>query len=147
MSMMHEQQVTFDEYRVNLFVDNSTTKGAPVVHEKNPTAVNLIGRVEYVGRFGALLTNFRMIKCGALHRANGGYLVLDAFELLTKPLAWETLKRALKNEEVVIESLEKSIGLMTTRSLEPEPSQSQRVHLEAAREVESTRAGRPDALP
>ena len=121
MSMMHEQQVTFDEYRVNLFVDNSTTKGAPVVHEKNPTAVNLIGRVEYVGRFGALLTNFRMIKCGALHRANGGYLVLDAFELLTKPLAWETLKRALKNEEVVIESLEKSIGLMTTRSLEPEP--------------------------
>jgi len=121
ITMLQEEQVTFDEYRANLFVDNSTTKGAPVVHEKNPTAVNLLGRVEYVGRFGALVTNFRMIKSGALHKANGGYLVLDAFELLTKPLAWETLKRALKNEEVVIESLEKTLGFMTTRTLEPEP--------------------------
>jgi predicted ATP-dependent protease len=62
-----------------------------------------------------------MIKSGALHKANGGYLVLDAYELLTKPLAWETLKRALKNEEVVIESLEKTLGFLTTRTLEPEP--------------------------
>jgi len=121
MIMMQDHQVTFDEYRVNLFVDNSATQGAPVVHEKNPIAVNLLGRVDYVGRFGALVTNFRMIKSGALHKANGGYLVLDAFELLTKPLAWETLKRALKNGEVVIESLEKTLGLMTTRTLEPEP--------------------------
>jgi len=121
MAMLQEQQVTFDEYRVNLIVDNSSTKGAPVVYEKNPTATNLLGRVEYVGRFGALVTNYRMIKNGALHKANGGYLLLDAFELLTKPLAWETLKRALKNEEVVIESLEKSLGFLTTRTLEPEP--------------------------
>jgi lon-related putative ATP-dependent protease len=121
MSILQEEQVTFDEYRANLFIDNSATKGAPVVHEKNPTAANLLGRVEYVSRFGALVTNFRMIKSGALHKANGGYLVLDAFELLTKPLAWETLKRALKNEEVVIESLEKTLGFMTTRTLEPEP--------------------------
>jgi lon-related putative ATP-dependent protease len=121
MAMLQEQQVTFDEYRVNLLVDNSATRGAPVVYEKNPTATNLLGRVEYVGRFGALVTNFRMIKNGALHKANGGYLLLDAFELLTKPLAWETLKRALKNEEVVIESLEKSLGFLTTRTLEPEP--------------------------
>ncbi len=121
LAMMQEQQVTFDEYRANLIVDNSTTKGAPVVYEKNPTATNLLGRVEYLGRFGALVTNFRMIKNGALHKANGGYLILDAFELLTKPLAWETLKRALKNGEVVIESLEKSLGFMTTRTLEPEP--------------------------
>jgi len=121
LAMLQEQQVTFDEYRANLIVDNSTTKGAPVVYEKNPTAANLLGRVEYAGRFGALVTNFRMIKNGALHKANGGYLVLDAFELLTKPLAWETLKRALKNGEVVIESLEKTLGFMTTRTLEPEP--------------------------
>ena len=121
MAMLQEQQITFDEYRANLIVDNSSTKGAPVVYEKNPTATNLLGRVEYVGRFGALVTNFRMIKNGALHKANGGYLLLDAFELLTKPLAWETLKRALKNGEVVIESLEKALGFMTTRTLEPEP--------------------------
>lgn len=120
MSMMQEK-VDFEEYRANLIVDNSTAKGAPVVFEKNPTAANLLGRVEYEGKFGALITNFRMIKNGALHKANGGYLMLDAFELLTKPLAWETLKRALKNKEVVIESLEKTYGFMTTRTLEPEP--------------------------
>ena len=120
MSMMQEQ-VTFDEYRANLIVDNSAAKGAPIIFEKNPTAANLVGRVEYQGRFGALITNFNMIKNGALHKANGGYLLLDAFELLTKPLAWEILKRALKNREVVIESLEKAFGYMTTRTLEPEP--------------------------
>jgi len=120
MSLIHEQ-MTFDEYRANLIVDNSTTKGAPVVLEKNPTAANLLGRVEYQGRFGALVTNFRMIKNGALHKANGGYLLLDAFELLTKPMAWEILKRALKNQEVVIESLEQLFGFMMTRTLEPEP--------------------------
>jgi len=120
MSMMQEQ-VTFDEFRANLIVDNSSTKGAPIVFEKNPSAANLIGRVEYEGRFGALFTNFRMIKNGALHRANGGYLILDAFELLSKPMAWEILKRAIKNKEVVIESVEKVLGLMTTRTLEPQP--------------------------
>lgn len=120
MSMMQEQ-VTFDEYRGNLIVDNGAARGAPVVFEKNPTSANLLGRVEYQGKFGALVTNFRMIKSGALHKANGGYLLLDAFELLTKPMAWEILKRALKNQEVVIESLEKAFGFMTTRTLEPEP--------------------------
>ncbi len=122
MSMMQQQeQITFDEYRANLLVDNSSTKGAPIVFEKNPTAANLIGRVEYQGKFGALFTNYRMIKNGALHRANGGYLLLDAFELLTKPMAWEILKRALKNQEIVIESIEQAFGYMTTRTLEPEP--------------------------
>ncbi|MDW7773534.1 MAG: ATP-binding protein [Desulfobulbaceae bacterium] len=120
MSMMQEQ-VTFDEYRANLIVDNSDTKGAPIVFEKNPTAGNLTGRVEYEGRFGALITNFSMIKNGALHKANGGYLMLNAFELLTRPMAWEILKRAIKNHEVVIESMEKTLGFMTTRTLEPAP--------------------------
>jgi lon-related putative ATP-dependent protease len=120
MSMMQEQ-VTFDEYRANLIVDNSPTKGAPIVLEKNPTAANLTGRVEYEGRFGALVTNFRMIKNGALHKANGGYLMLDAFDLLSKPMAWEILKRAIKNKEIAIESVEKALGFMTTRTLEPEP--------------------------
>lgn len=120
MAMMQEQ-VTFDEYRANLIVDNSATRGAPIVFEKNPTAANLTGRVEYEGRFGALVTNFRMIKNGALHKANGGYLMLDAFELLSKPMAWEILKRAIKNQEIVIESVEKALGFMTTRTLEPKP--------------------------
>jgi lon-related putative ATP-dependent protease len=120
MAMM-QQQASFDEYRANLIVDNGCTSGAPVVFEKNPTAGNLTGRVEYEGKFGALVTNFSMIKNGALHKANGGYLMLDAFDLLTRPMAWEILKRAIKNKEIAIESLEKTLGIMTTRTLEPEP--------------------------
>ena len=118
---MVQEAATFDEYRANLIVDNSTCTGAPVVYEKNPTAASLLGRVEYQGKFGALFTNYRMIKNGALHRANGGYLILDAFELLTRPMAWEILKRSLKNQEIVIENLEQFYGLMTTRTLEPQP--------------------------
>ena len=96
--MLNESDPTFEEYRVNLIVDNSKSVGAPVVFEKNPIGPNLVGRIEQQGLFGTLVTNFRMIKGGALHRANGGYLVLDILDLLKKPLAWEILKRALKSK-------------------------------------------------
>ena len=122
MAMMSGgRQPSFDEYRGNLLVDNSQTKGAPVVYEKNPIGPNLIGRIGHQGQFGALITNFRMIKSGSLHRANGGYLIIDAFDLLTKPLAWQILKRSLKNEEVCTESMGEVYGMMTTRTLEPQP--------------------------
>lgn len=120
-AMMGGKQPSFDEYRVNLIVDNSKTAGAPLVLEKNPIGPNLIGRIEHQGQFGALVTNFSMIRGGSLHRANGGYLMVDAFEVLTKPLAWQVLKRALKNEEVVIESMGAAYGALTTHTLEPEP--------------------------
>lgn len=116
-----EQTPTFDEYKVNLMVDNSKTKGAPVVLEKNPTGPNLVGRIEKEGWFGTLVTNFRMIKAGTLHKANGGYLIVDVFDLLQKPLAWPMLKRALKNKEIIIESLSEAYGGLVTRVLEPEP--------------------------
>ena len=77
----------FEEYKVNLLVDNSKTKGAPIVFEKNPSGPNLIGRIEQQGYFGTLITNFRMIKAGALHQANGGYLVVDIFDILKKSQA------------------------------------------------------------
>jgi lon-related putative ATP-dependent protease len=112
---------TFDPYRVNLIVDNSHTKGAPVVLEHNPTYANLVGRTEQQAQFGALVTNFRMIKAGALHRANGGYLMVEIRDLLVKPQAWDALKRALKNKEIKIESMYESYGILSTRSLEPEP--------------------------
>lgn len=118
---MVQEEAAFEEYRANLIVDNSSSKGAPVVYEKNPTAGNLLGRIEYQSKFGALVTNYRMIKNGALHKANGGYLILDAYDLLTRPLSWEILKRSLKNQEIVIENLEKLSGFMTTRTLTPEP--------------------------
>ncbi len=115
------ERPSFDEYRVNLVVDNGGTTGAPIVEEPNPSGSNLVGRIEHQGQFGALVTNFRLIKAGALHRANGGYLMIDVIDLLTKPLAWEVLKRALKNKEVVIESMMEAVSLLATRTLQPEP--------------------------
>lgn len=95
--------------------------GAPVVYEDNPTYQNLIGRVEYVSQMGALVTDFNLIMPGALHRANGGYLILDARKVLLQPYAWESLKRALRSREIRIESLGQALGLVSTVSLEPEP--------------------------
>jgi lon-related putative ATP-dependent protease len=118
----HQQaKPTFNQYRVNLTVDNSKTEGAPLVLESNPTHANLLGRIDHLARLGALVTNFQMIKSGALHRANGGYLMVDATEILTSPSAWEGLKRALKDREIKIESLHQSLGAISTRTLEPEP--------------------------
>jgi len=110
----------FTPYRVNVIVDNTGASGAPLVFEDNPTYQNLVGRVEYVSEMGNLLTDFTLIKAGALHRANGGYLVLDARKLLGHMYAWEGLKRALKSGEVKIASLQELLSLGSTRSLEPE---------------------------
>jgi len=110
----------FVRYRVNLLVDNADLDGAPVVYEDNPTYVNLIGRIEHVSRMGTLVTDFSLIKSGALHRASGGFLVLDALRLLTNPFAWDALKRVLRSREVRIESLERVLSLAGTTSLEPE---------------------------
>jgi lon-related putative ATP-dependent protease len=112
---------SFDQYRVNLIVDHADSDGAPLKLERNPSFPNLVGRVEYQGRFGALVTNFRLIKAGALHQANGGYLMLDVRDLLLRPLAWDVLKRALKNRQIKIESIQETIGTLTTHSLDPEP--------------------------
>ena len=108
-------------YQVNLLVDNGETRAAPVIHEDNPTHQNLVGRFDQVAHLGTLLTNFTMIRAGALHRANGGYLLLDAVKLLTQPYAYEGLKRALKSGQIRIESLGQMLGFVTNLPLEPEP--------------------------
>jgi len=116
-----QQGPTFDKYRVNLIVNNCDTKGAPVILARNPSYHNLVGRVEHLGQFGMLVTNFSMIKAGLLHKANGGYLMLDVRDVLTKPMAYEGLKRALKNGVVEIEPMGEAYGLIATHTLEPEP--------------------------
>jgi lon-related putative ATP-dependent protease len=108
-------------YEVNLLVDRSAGEGAPVVYEDNPTYAALTGRIEHMAQLGALITDFTQIKAGALHCANGGYLILDARKLLTQPYAWEGLKRALYGRQVRIESLGQMLSLVSTVSLEPEP--------------------------
>ena len=108
-------------YRVNVLIDHSKTEGAPVIYEDHPTYNNLIGHVEHVAQMGALMTDFDLIKPGALHRANGGYLILDARELLTQPYAWDGLKRTLRAQEVKITSLGQTLSLVSTVSLDPTP--------------------------
>ena len=107
-------------YQVNLLVDNAKTQAAPVVYEDNPIYPNLVGRVDHISQMGTLVTNFTLIKPGALHRANGGYLVLDAIKVLTQPHSWDGLKRALRSGHIKIESLGQVFGLVSTVSLEPE---------------------------
>jgi len=111
----------YDRYRLNVIVDNKELAGAPVVLETNPTYVNLIGRVEQRAEFGTLVTDYRLIKSGALHRANGGYLVLDARVLLRQPLAWEALKQALRHRQVRIEEPGQQLGVLATTTLHPQP--------------------------
>ncbi len=110
----------FHAFSINVIVDSSDNQGAPIVFEDNPTYQNLIGRVEYASQMGTLITDFTLIKPGALHRANGGYLILDAHKLLTHGFAWEGIKRALKSREIKIQSLEQMLSLANTASLEPE---------------------------
>ncbi|WP_031435624.1 Lon protease family protein [Methylomarinum vadi] len=111
----------FKRYHVNLIISNGERKSAPVVLEDHPNYANLLGRCDHQAYMGALVTDFTMIKPGALHRANGGYLIIDARKLLMQPYAWECLKRALQAGEIRIESLERSLSLVSTSSLEPEP--------------------------
>ncbi len=111
----------FQRYQVNLFIDNSKTEQAPVVYEDKPSFQALFGRIEHEAQYGTLITNFTLLKPGALHRANGGYLLLDAHKLLTQPFAWEGLKRVLYSREVKMESLGQTLSLISTVSLEPEP--------------------------
>jgi len=106
-------------FRVNVLVDHDATRGAPVVVEPNPTYYNLLGRIEYRAALGSMVTDFREIKAGALHRANGGFLVLDALEVLKRPFSWEALKRALTIGEVRIENLGEEFSAVPTASLRP----------------------------
>ena len=115
-------EIDLSRYEVNLLVDHSRTEGAPVVVEPNPTYHNLIGRVEYDIRFGVMTTHFTNLKAGSLHRANGGYLVINARDLLRQPAAWEALKRAIKGAEIRLQSPDMLDGAqMLAKSLDPEP--------------------------
>jgi lon-related putative ATP-dependent protease len=113
----------FRRYMVNVMVANGSKDACerPIVEELNPAFGNLIGRVEHIAQMGALLTDFLLIKPGALHHANGGYLLVDARKLLLSPFAWEALKRALKAHELKVEPPAETAGIMSTQTLDPEP--------------------------
>ncbi len=112
---------SYRRYEVNVLVDHGDQQGAPVIYEDSPLYQNLVGRVEYQAQMGALVTDFTLIKPGALHRANGGYLILEAHKVLMQPYAWEGLKQVLRSQELRNQSLGKLYSLVSTVSLEPEP--------------------------
>ena len=120
-SAKEESSDSLARYEVNLVLDASAASGAPIVEADLPSHQNLVGRIDHVARFGMLMTDFRLIKSGMLHRANGGYLLIDAIKLLTQPFAWASLKRALQRGEIVIESMADLVGVISTVQLEPEP--------------------------
>jgi lon-related putative ATP-dependent protease len=113
----------FHRYAANVMVSNdpATSTGAPIITEPHPSLSNLIGKVDHISTMGALVTDFTLIRPGALHRANGGYLILDAMRVLGEPLAWEALKRCLETRAIRISSVAEMLSLISTGSLEPEP--------------------------
>lgn len=116
------EEIDLRRYEVNLLVNNSQAKSAPVILEQHPTYHNVFGRLEYEMRSGVVSTHFTNIKCGSIHKANGGYLILNAHDLLINPVAWEALKRALKTEEIKVQpgaTLDSS--QLLAKSLDPEP--------------------------
>ncbi len=115
------REASFRKYEVNVIVDNSDLKGAPVITEFNPTYQNLFGTTEKEAQFGALVTDFTMIRGGSLHKANNGYLIIPVEELLRNPFSYEGLKRALRNENIIIEEPQERFGFISTKSLKPQP--------------------------
>jgi lon-related putative ATP-dependent protease len=111
----------FLPFQVNAFVDNSETKGPPVITESNPNYLNLFGKIERRFLFGGYLSDHTMLKPGALQRANGGYLLLSAIDVLQNPAVWPTLKRAIKDKEVRIEEPYEQFGLFVPQGLRPQP--------------------------
>ncbi len=111
----------FKKYEVNVVVDNTNVKGAPIVIEMNPTFNNLIGRLEKEANFGALTSDFTMIRPGSIHRANGGYLVIRMEDILRELMSWEALKRCLREQKIIIEELSERLGFVTIKGIMPEP--------------------------
>jgi lon-related putative ATP-dependent protease len=118
---MPKPETSFVRYTVNVIVNNAECKGAPVVFESNPTYLNLFGRIEYKVQYGMALTDFSMIRAGSLHRANGGYIVINALDLLRNIFSYDALKRSIKNKEIKIEDVWEQYRLMSTTALKPQP--------------------------
>ena len=119
--LTYDSTALFASYEVNLIVSNESDAAAPIIYEPNPSYPNLVGKVEHRAEMGALLTDFRLVRSGALLQANGGYLVLDVHRVLGRPFVWEALKQALLTKQVRIESPAETLGFVSTTTLKPEP--------------------------
>jgi len=117
---MQKSEPTYTRYTVNVMVTNKDAKGAPCIYESNPTYFNLLGRLEHKFQYGVATTDFSMIKAGSLHRANGGYIVIDVLDLLRNMFSYDALKRAIKNKEIRLEDIWEQYRLISTTTVRPE---------------------------
>ncbi len=117
---MPRQEMSFVRYAVNVFVNNGETKGAPVIFESNPTYLNLFGRMEYKVQYGMATTDFSLIKQGSLHKANGGYIVINVMDLFKNIFSYDALKRALRTRELKMEDVWEQYRLVSTAGMKPE---------------------------
>lgn len=115
-----ELELSFDIYNVNILVNNENLSTVPIIYEDNPRYANLFGRIDHISHMGTITTDFNLIRAGSLHKANGGYLILDASSLLTQPYSWEALKRMLRSCKINLETIEESMGFTPSFTLEPE---------------------------
>ena len=114
------REPSYERFTVNILVDNSESSGAPVIFEENPNYHNLLGKIEYRPEMGAAVTSFEMVKSGAIHRANGGYLIIRAFDLLTNPFSWQGLKRTIRKREIIIENLGEQFRAVPLTTIKPQ---------------------------
>ena len=111
----------YSRYKVNLLVDNSRLRGAPVIVDYNPTFYNLMGRCEYENELGTMITDYTLIKPGLFHQANGGFLILQVNDVISNPQSFEAIKRTLKTRQIIIENIKEQMGLVAVSALKPEP--------------------------
>lgn len=115
------KELPFKKYEVNVLVDNSGLKGAPVIIEQNPTHQNLFGRIEKEAQFGVLSTDFTMIHSGSMHKANNGFIVIPVEDLFKNIFSWDSLKMSLRDKKITIEEASEKLGIISTKGLKPEP--------------------------
>lgn len=118
---MQKEETPVYKYKVNVLVDNSSLKGAPVIIDFNPTYSNLIGKIEYENEFGSVSTDYTKIKPGLFHLANGGYLILQAKDVLSNPQAYEAINRVLKTKKITIENMKDQAGVVAVPAIKPQP--------------------------
>jgi len=115
------KELPFKKYEVNVLVENSGLKGAPVIIEQNPTHQNLFGRIEKEAQFGVLSTDFTMIHSGSMHKANNGFIVIPVEDLFKNIFSWDSLKMSLRDKKITIEEASEKLGIISTKGLKPEP--------------------------
>lgn len=116
-----DDECNLEKYKVNLFIDNSNVKTSPIIYCENPSYYEMFGKIEYENELGVYTTNYTMIKKGVLHNANGGYLIINAENILKGSLTWDTLKKVISSKKLIFENIREQLGALPIKTIKPEP--------------------------